>query len=524
MITLIGPAGSLGIIRDKRPHELPLAAWTDGNNVHFDDDAAVSVDGYVTAYDPPTVAPYWLLHTQVPSGPYWLYAGLGKVYATDGVTHADLTRASGGDYGATEDLNWTGGVLGGVGILNNGIDDPQMWLLPSLATRLQRLSAWPTSTKCAAMRPYKAFLVALDVTESGTRYPQMVRWSHPADPNSVPSSWDYADPTKDAGRVELKETSDSCVDCFTLRDANVIYKNTSTWGMQFIGGEFVFRFYKIFDNIGIMSRRCAAEFFSGQHFVLSLDDIVVHDGQQATSLVDKRFRRAFFGSLDPAKYVRNFVAMDWVNNEVWACVVPQGGTYPSKALVWQYKENRLSVRDLPQVSHIENGTVNFSTSTPTTWNADTGTWDSDTSLWDEAVLNPTKRSQLWALPAATKLYGAPFSKQANGVSIPSFLERRGLGLPVAGKEPDFSHIKTLRRLWLHCSGPAGKELNVYLSAHNRIDEQPIWQGPYLYRIGQTEAIDCLVTGRLHNIKIVSATAAEWKLTGYEVDVKRRGVA
>jgi hypothetical protein len=231
-----------------------------------------------------------------------------------------------------------------------------------------------------------------------------------------------------------------------------------------------------------------------------------------------------FGDMDPVKYVRNFVGIDWPNNEVYACYVPQGGDFPSRALVWHYKEDRLSIRDIPRVGHIESGTVNFGTSLPTTWDGDSEAWDLDSSLWDEALLNPTKRSMLWTAPAETRLYGAPFGKTANGANVTSFLERRGLGLPASGKEPDFSHVKTLRRLWFQTSGSSNKELNIYVSAQMRIEETPVYQGPYVYRIGQTEAIDCLSTGRLHNIKIVSPTTGGWKLTGFEVDVVRRGVA
>lgn len=513
-------------MRDKRPHELPLAAWSDGLNVRFGQDGAERIAGYKQVYDPPSIPPYHLLYVQVPAGPLWLYPGLAKAYATDGNTHANVTRQSVGvdvDYSATVDLNWTSSVLGGVAVLNNGVDAPQQWLVPALANRLANLSNWPASTTCGALRAFKNFLVALDVTESGTRYPQMVRWSHPADPGGVPASWDYSDPTLDAGRIELKETSDYCVDCATLRDINVIYKEFSTWGMQFIGGIELFRFYKIFDNIGAMTRRCAAEFFSGQHAVLTLDDLVRHDGQNATSLLDRRWRKALFNDLDRSKYTRSFVAVDYPNDEVWVCYVPNGATLCSRALVWNFRDDKLSFRELPSVAHIATGAVDFTGIVSNTWDSDSGSWDSDTTYWDFSSYDPTTRRLLMAGAGSTHLFGSPFSTAANGATFSAFLERKGLGFPLrTDGPPDITTVKQVRRIWPHVEGENGQTLQFYVGGQEDVDAEPVYTGPYDFVIGETRHVDCLVTSRLHALKVMSVANFDWRLTGYEVDVIARG--
>lgn len=521
MISSIGPAGGLGLIQDERPFELAPAAWTDLRNMRFRNGAAERIAGYTAAYDPPQIAPYCLFY--VPGAQaFWLYAGLNKVYVTDGATHADVTRASGGDYSATADLNWTGGVLNGIAVLNNGVDPPQYWATASLATRLDVLANWPASTKCGALRTFGPFLVALDVTEVGTRYPQMVRWSHPADPGTVPISWDYADTALDAGRTVLAETKDACIDCATLRDVNIIYKEQTCYTMQYIGGTQIFRFPKLFDNVGAMSRRCAFEFFSGQHIVRTIDDVVVHDGQQARSLLTARMRRTLNNDTDPMKYRRTFLAANWPDDEILVCYVPVGNEFCSKALVWNFREDKISFRDLPNLAHIESGTVDVTPHDPTTWDAYVGKWDTSQRIWDLTNLDPTKRQLLSAAPLATKLYVMPTGLTADGAGYNAFLERQELSLPDANGNPDRVTFKQIRAIRPYISGQRDQVVQVFVGAHEDINAPVQYKGPFAYVVGQTDWIDCTVYGRLAAVKFLSTAGFDWRLSGYDIDFVGRG--
>ena len=56
--------------------------------------------------------------------------------------------------------------------------------------QLDRLVSELESRYCS---PVQNYLIALDLTKSGTRYPHMVKWSAAADPGTVPASWDETD-------------------------------------------------------------------------------------------------------------------------------------------------------------------------------------------------------------------------------------------------------------------------------------------------------------------------------------------
>jgi len=246
-------------------------------------------------------APHWLLPWRTLTQKLWIYSGVDKCYQTDGVTHADITRYTtspgDNDYTAGARPLWTGGVLHGVPVMNhrNGTDYPQQW--DSALARMKDLENWPINTYAKVLRTYKNFLIALDITKGSTRYPFMVKWSDIADPGSVPASWDETDATTIAGENTLAQTNGWLVDCAPLGDLNVIYKQDSIWGMQHIGGVNVFRFYEISQSIGALAPRCIKEFYR-KHLVVGQNDIVLFDGGQPKSIVNKRMRRWFYNNIN----------------------------------------------------------------------------------------------------------------------------------------------------------------------------------------------------------------------------------
>ena len=123
--------GQFGVNRDLSTSELPINAWTDCQNIRFLDGSAYQFYGHGEIYAGTAVEPYHVLPVTVGGVKYWLYAGANKIYqvgAPGGViTHTNITRQTASvdvDYTATRN-KWTSTVLGGIPILNNGVDAPQ---------------------------------------------------------------------------------------------------------------------------------------------------------------------------------------------------------------------------------------------------------------------------------------------------------------------------------------------------------------------------------------------------------------
>jgi hypothetical protein len=202
-------AGSVGVNKDLSTHELPINAWTDAQNIRFLNGYVYQFYGHGEVYNSPSFAPQHVLPVNVGGGRYWIYLTADKAFAvtnSGGVAvHTDITHAT----PRTGVVNqWTSTLLSGIPVINSGDTThvPMTWD-QNLANDFVDLPNWPANTYCKSLRAYKNYLVALNITKTTTNYPYMVKWSHPADPGSVPASWDHTDATRDAGEFDLAEAT-----------------------------------------------------------------------------------------------------------------------------------------------------------------------------------------------------------------------------------------------------------------------------------------------------------------------------
>lgn len=512
------PAGQYGVVSDVLPHELPLTAWSAAENMHFQDDYAEKVLGHKSIFGTTSVVPYFLTTVRPVSGnAFWVYAGESAVYCYD-TGHHDITRAAGA-YSALGKLEWQGGVMNGLLFLNNGVDTPQVWS-PAVNTQLLvDLPNWPASTTAAILRSFKNFMIAGDVTKSGTRDGRLIKWSHTAAVGTYPSSWDETDTTKDAGEYSLSETEGIIIDCLPLRDVNMVYKDDSVWGMSYVGGNDIFRFFNVFRNIGMLAKDCAVEFQTGQHLVISRDDVFVHDGQSLQTILRKKIRKQFYDNIDQDNVDNTFVTMDAANTEVWMCYPQTGSTYCNRALVWNWRTGTFGFRDLPNVVSIGSGIAD-STAGSDIWSAASGSWDSDGASWGQTVANPSQTRLVMAAPTESALYAMlPASTDFNGVPFTASLQRTGIGIPfVENAQPDISSMKFCRGIWPRITGTIGGIVQVRLGSQMTVSDSPTWGSWKDFVIGTTQKIDVTTSGRLFAIEFSSDTAISWKLHGYSLDI------
>lgn len=510
-----------GTVKDVAPHQLPSSVWSDSQNVRFIDGHVEKIKGHSTVFGTPSGAPYWLQPLGTTSAYFWLYPSLTAVFATDGTTHADISN---GSYNADETYLWNGAVFAGIPILNNGSERPQMWPQPTLATNLQDLSNWPSAARARVMRAFKNFLLALHVNEDGAEFnPRLMWWSNPSTtPGEVPNSWDYADPTTRAGRTEFAETGDWLIDCLPMRDLNVIYKENSVYGQQYVGGNQVFNFYRIFEMFGALSRRCMKSFY-GRHLVLADGDIVLHDGQQAQSIADKKLRRWLFSQIDSDNYVRSFVAPNYADKEMWICVPFDGADYPDIALVWNWVDNRFSIRELPGVAHIGFGIIDPS-ATSTTFDTAVGTFDDQQRIFDEQQYNPTLKRMLGAVPGDTQLLFMDDGYQRDDENYRAYVERVALPLGRStqqGLQQDPNIRKTVDSIVPELEGSG--DVDFYVGTQEYLTSPITWNGPFTFTIGEDYKIDCRVEGRIISLRVESNNDGFWRLNSFQIDRQGEGL-
>lgn len=523
MLIPVRNLGQIGIVTDIAGNKLPANAWTAGKNVRCRNMAIEKTVGYSNLYSAPAVIPYSAFYT--PN--FWVYCGQNKVYATDGITHSNITRQTAGadvDYSMDLTTGWTGGVLNGVLVLNNGTDLPQMWSPQTAGTKLTALANWPTNATCKVMRPFKNFLVAMNVQVGGVEYPQMVYWSHPADPGAVPLSWDETNPARDAGKFDLADTPGHIVDSRPLGDMNIIYKTDATYAQQLTGNFNIFRFPKLFDS-GIMGTNCVKEIFK-QHLIFSHEDVILHNGQSPKSLIDNKNRRWLFNQIDSTNYAHSFIGINYRDSEAWICFPTKGAKYPNLALVWNWADNTFTPRDIPNISDMVQG-ANLTGSVIDTWDSAVGTWETDTTPWSTASVNPLSRISMMVSPTDNKLYELGGSESFNGTPFIAYLERTGLALAGVNKfgEPysDERPIKQMLELYPHIEADPGTLIEVYVGAQLNLTDSVQWVGPFYFNPEVDEKVNITLSGRLFAVKFQTITETRWwRVYGYDINIVHRG--
>ena len=411
-----------GVFPDMPAWNLPPGVMTDSLNVRYRDGAAEKIKGYSQELGDLSVTADYVTMLTDGSTVFYVYANSADIYGTDGTTHSKISSVS---YSADADLSWNGGFYHGFLVLTDGVLTPGSWD-PALANKVQDLTSWPAATSCELIRPFRDFLVALKITESGTVNKRLIRWSESALAGNLPTTWDYTDPANDSGRVELGQTYDNLVDCLPLRNANIVYKEQHTWAMEFIGGSTVFSFRQIFSQIGMLSENCAKP-FKNMHFVVSDHDVVVHDGNEAQSVVSQKARRWLFNRIDSDNFRKSFVVADYRNREMIFCYPIAGQTYPEQALVWSWQENNIYIRDLG--NPMSSGVTGFlPPGTALTFDAATGAYSTHTAAFDEPGYNALQQYIVFTRSDATKALQNDDTEQYDGVAMTVFCERENVPL------------------------------------------------------------------------------------------------
>lgn len=387
--------GEVGVVTDQEAHDLQFNAWQEAKNLRF-------ANGVVSRYSVFKQFEPDYIYSGTPIG---IFEGGGSSSSGFLVTvFSDGTmqqRSSGVSTAVTPVGTLSTGTsqittafLGGLTYVNRAEDVPIYRTGPT-AGAFAPIPAWDAGWRTKSLRSYRDFLIALNVTQGVAEYPVMVKWSDAAQAGAPPSNWDSTILSSLAGETILNDCRDALVDGLPLADTFLIYGKTQTFRMDYIGAPFVFRFQKVFDDVGMIAPNCAVE-VDGKHYVFGENDIIMHDGFSKVSLVQSRVYDGIFRSLDFDLKDRCFVFHDRVKSEIGFCYVSREGNNnvePStvngcnQAAVYNYQSNTWTFVDMPNVV-----AAGYSSNTTTNQWEDNDGWNLEDGSW--AAFDGTRPSSL----------------------------------------------------------------------------------------------------------------------------------
>lgn len=510
----IADLNTIGLIRDQEGNYLPPEALTYARNVRPVPDGIERLGGQLAIFGTPLFAPHFALSVQSVGDTFWLYTSLDQAAVWDGASHTDITRAS-GPYTANETRQWNGTLLGGIPILNNGADIPQYWPNLTLTAKLADLPNWPTTLRAGVVRSFGPFLIALNTFESGVNFPHTLIWSHPADPGTVPPSWDYTDPTRDAGRTALPDVGAGIImEGLSLRGHFYIYKENSTWRMTQVGGQFIFNFDTFLESSGILAPRCVALTASGaQHVVATQDDLIVHDGNTTNSILTARYKRYLANNIDTNNYRNSFMFSNPYRNEIVFCYPEQGFLQPNRGLLWNYSDGGKGVITEVDVNYRNAAYGQLETDAGETWDGGTTDWKDYDGPWSQisrrrVILCGTDQSKFYAFDDIT-------TSTNDGVPFTGTVQREGIALLGRKRNGDwivdFEKRKLMRRLWIRSTGGP---IAVRVGFIENQGGMTAWTNPQNFMPNQ-HYVDVFGSGRAVSVEF--ASQSPFKVLSYKLE-------
>lgn len=502
-----------GIVSDLPPEEVPESNWTGGSNVQFQDTATRRVGGYAAfGGTPQGDGPIFAMNLVIGADVYWIYCTTTQVFITNGTTYWNITPTAG--LAPCEPGDWTGTILNGVPVLNNTVDAPIYWDL-NTSNPCKILTGWPIDARCKVIRSFKYHLFALNIIDGAGEYPDTLWWSEGAAPGTLPQAWIPA-PDNDAGDMILADTPGDILDGMALRDTFIVYKNFSTYALSYVAGQYVYTQQKLFLTTGIQSANCIVE-VNGEHWVFTGTDVIRHDGQNYSSVVQDKIKHEIVDSVEPTKLKLPCVTARHRNAQIWLAIPTAGNEYLNRAYIINVLTGDVGIREVPLISYLARGIVNPDITNPLTWDLDTETWAEDITFWNQQNYSPTEDSILMCDKDSNRLWAVDITDKNDGQPVSAYVER--LSLPT---NDNILH-GFITRVIPRVTGTPGDTLYISVGGQSAFDQPISWSQPQPFIIGTDVSVNVLVDGRLISIKFEATTNNQWKIHSYKLETVNQGL-
>ena len=502
---------------DLEPEELGQEAVSGLENMQVRDGLFTQAEPYERVFGALSGQPRWLLANQSDAEAYWIYATDTGVFVTDGVTHSDITPAGLSGIAGVP-APWSGGVINQLPIANTLLNGPYYWD-QNVLNPLAPLPDWPATDVCNAMRPFRGYLIAMNIFDGVSRQKDLLKWSDEAPNGQIPQSWTPG-VNSQAGDVSVAFNPGALVDGLQLIDRFYVYKTSSCYLLQLIGGKFIFSQRPVFKTVGALARNCIKE-YRGRHIVLTDGDLVEHDGTTVNSLVDKKQRRYIFDNLDGSNFENSYLVLEENESKLYIARPRPGEEFPREMLTLDLTTGRFGKRSNGiSIPYAEHGLVKGSSqANESTWSAKTTSWDTDPTRWNSTAFVRTADFTLLADYGNSRVQQLGAGADFDGSQIVASVEREALAFG------DETVKKSVGRVWPRITGALGGQLLVSVGYHDCPSDDPVWSPEQTFTIGTTKHLEFdedNVTGYYLSYRVRAVGQLSWKFVSIKMEVKTVG--
>ena len=384
-------------------------------------------------------------------------------------------------------------------------------LTTTLGTTTKSGQTWQAHGLSAkVVRSHKNFLFALNLQQSATVLATSYRWSHPADINGLPYTWDETDLAAIAGIASVGGDMGDLVDGMTLRDNFMLYSQRGISVLSYVGGEFVWARNVLTTSYGLLAKNCIVE-SNGYHYFLSNGDILKTDGNSIVSVLHNKMQTQLVGNIDPTYYMNSFAYSNPITEEIWICVPQAGYTLPNIAFVIHTNDDLVSMRSIPSTTTGINFGPNLQV--PILWSNVLGDWDENANNW---AYDPTSIFSR-TIVSTNNVNSAIISLELDDATTTqnTILER--LSFPVEGQEV----VTTTQSVFPHIVSQ--EPVLIQLGSQQFVAGPITWKAPVSFDPNTMRKVDIRTTGKLLSWRIYSTGTLPFTLTGLDIQYVVNGL-
>lgn len=385
----------------------------------------------------------------------------------------------------------------------------------------------PIATSCGVIRSFGNFLVAGNLKETTTAgairsLPGVVRTSDVAVPGSVPQNWNpFAAGTNTADEFVLSDTA-TVQDLVQLQGNMYIYTNTSIHNLRLTNSTVTpVAFSPVTSQYGGQTTDGIVE-FDGKHLVVGSNDIYIFSGNPGNivSVADTRVRDYFYNNLNNAEANKLFVLRNQQQDEIWINYPKGASTVCNEALIYNYRLNNWTVRDLNGVVSGVIAPVKGSGNNERPWTTSTVSFDKLFPVFAQVCTSGTSNSGSSILAADIGYTHRVLDNSDDPYT--SYLERNTLSITPEFYTESFKSIALLTQ-----DDGSAATLNVKTISTNSPGAAINFASPNVtgtFNTSTSYKSDARLNGRFISYRIDdgAATSLSWNLSGIQIEVQDGG--
>ena len=389
------------------------------------------------------------------------------------------------------------------------------------------ISRNPIATSCGVIRSFGNFLVAGNLKETTTAgvirsLPGVVRTSDVAVPGSVPQNWNpFAEGTNTADEFTLSDTA-TVQDLVQLQGNMYIYTNTSIHALRLTNSIVTpVAFSPVTSQYGGQTTDGIVE-FDGKHLVVGSNDIYIFSGNPGNivSVADTRVRDYFYNNLNNAEANKLFVLRNQQQDEIWINYPKGTSEVCNEALIYNYRLNNWTVRDLNGIVSGVIAPVKGSGNNERPWSATTVSFDKLFPVFAQVCTSGTSNSGSSILAADIGYTHRVLDNSDDPYT--SYLEREKLSITPEFYTESFKSIALLTQ-----DDGSAATLNVKTISSNSPGAAINFASPNVtgtFNTSTSYKSDSRLNGRFISYRIDdgAATSVSWNLSGIQIEVQDGG--